>query len=344
MPASPRAPRPTLFEGVCAAFALGAPVGAPRAVAGGLLHRVWRVATAEGAFAVKVLNAAIAQRPGARDEYRQSERIAAAMAAAGVPAVVAREAPGGPVQEIGDATVLVYDWVEGAALPPDPAPPARTRLIGGYLGRMHARRIALPGLRPPEPAAFPDEEWARLARRAAGQGLAWADDVGGALPDLSRWSALYRDAIGRLGGALVVSHRDLDQKNVLWRADGSPAIIDWEAAGLVNPTLDLAGWALDWSGQTVGPPAPETFAAFLAGYRAAGGPARDAGRDALWGCLGGWLGWLRFNLARSLGDEGADAAERALGRRETVATLATIRRYTAGLDGWAGWLDAGLRG
>lgn len=32
----------------------------------------------------------------------------------------------------------------------------------------------------------------------------------------------------------VISHRDLDPKNVMWKND-APYIIDWEAAGYVNP-------------------------------------------------------------------------------------------------------------
>lgn len=327
---------------VCAVFALGAPVAEPEAVTGGLLHRLWRLTTTRGRFAVKVLNPALVRRPGGRDEYRLTERIARAMAAAGVPAVTARDArggDGGPVQEIGGATMMAFAWVEGERLSPGPASPERARLIGALLARMHTLDLAVPGLRPPRWEPFADGEWATLVDRAGATGLPWAGALRAALPELAALNALYTGAIAPLGRTLVPSHRDLDQKNVLWRDARTPAIVDWETAGLTNPTLDLAGWALDWAGQTVGPPSRATFDATLAGYRDAGGPLRDAGRTALHGCLGNWLGWLQFNMRRSLGDDDADPDERALGLRETVDTLAIVRSLAANLDTWGGWLD-----
>ena len=37
---------------------------------------------------------------------------------------------------------------------------------------------------------------------------------------------------------LVISHRDLDPKNVLWHGEEA-LVIDWEAAGYVNPYQEL---------------------------------------------------------------------------------------------------------
>lgn len=43
----------------------------------------------------------------------------------------------------------------------------------------------------------------------------------------------------------VISHRDLDPKNVMW--DGmNPYLIDWEAAGPVNPYQEFLEVALYW--------------------------------------------------------------------------------------------------
>lgn len=45
-----------------------------------------------------------------------------------------------------------------------------------------------------------------------------------------------------------MSHRDLDQKNVLWNTDNHPHLIDWESAGWTNPMVELVTMALNWGG------------------------------------------------------------------------------------------------
>ncbi len=36
----------------------------------------------------------------------------------------------------------------------------------------------------------------------------------------------------------MISHTDLDRKNVIWQKN-VPFIIDWEASGYINPTIEL---------------------------------------------------------------------------------------------------------
>ena len=55
----------------------------------------------------------------------------------------------------------------------------------------------------------------------------------------------------KLAGYQVISHRDLDPKNVMWK-EKNPYIIDWEAAGYVNPYQELVEvlnyWIVDAEG------------------------------------------------------------------------------------------------
>jgi len=325
---------------ICAAYKLGAPLAGARTVRGGLLHRMWRVTTTKGDFAVKELNPDIMRKSGARDEYRRSERIAAAMAAAGVPAVTARRAHGDSVWDLDGATVMVFDWVDGETMPWGAVSPEQGERVGAMLGRIHTCHPDAPGLSAPEWSMFEDTHWNLLVDQAMEQEAPWASALSVALPDLAAWSASYRAASAKLTRTLVVSHCDLDQKNVLWRDAVTPAIVDWEAAGLTNPALELAGAALDWSGQPAGPPLEATFVAVLEGYRRAGGVACDAGRDALHGVMGNWLNWLEFNTRRALGATAEGSDERALGVRETVRTLDILRRLAENLERWGGLLDA----
>ncbi len=327
---------------LCTLFHLGEPIDPPQAVQGGLLHRLWRLHTTQGVFAVKQLNPVIMRKVDIRDEYRLTERIAEAMAVRDVPAAVALkgEGDGGTVQEIDDATYIVYNWIEGETLSIQAVEPERTRLIGTILARMHGLpRQDFPELELPDWEPFSEDEWDMLTFQASDRVIPWTQQVRNALPLLVEWSKLATEASKMLNRTSVISHRDLDQKNVIWRDAASPVVIDWEAAGLTNPTMDVVGAALYWSGQNVQPPREESFHSLLEGYVTAGGVIHDPGIVAVHGVIGNWLGWLLFNMHRSLGESVNSEEERLLGVHETTHTLSTLRALATNAEIWAQWVE-----
>ncbi len=327
------------IELLCNACGLGNPLQEPQAVSGGLLHSLWRLNTTQGTFALKQLNAVIMQKPFIHDSYRLSEDIAQVMASQGVPAVVALNCDGDPLQEIEGATFIAYPWIEGQTLTAEAVEPERARLIGELLGRMHALHLQFPPLPLPEWEHFRDDDWDLLTVHAYDAGIAWATPVRAVMHKLIEWSHLSEQAGERLSHTYVVSHRDLAQKNVIWQDERTPWLIDWEAAGLVNPTMELVSTALDWSGLATGVVREDTFVAMVESYVAAGGVVQDAGIDALNGVMGIWLNWLVFNMRRSLGESIFDEEERQLGIRETPLAIARLRTLAHYAEKWASWID-----
>ena len=122
----------------------------------------------------------------------------------------------------------------------------------------------------------------------------------------------------------MLSHRDMDSKNVLWtrtETGDQPLVIDWEAAGRVHPLQERLETALCWSDD-----GRRTccFDAFMEGY---GSLPRDASRlaeQAAAAVVLGRLDWLRYNLLRSLGGEGADEEARQLGCSEALQVLRSL--------------------
>jgi Ser/Thr protein kinase RdoA (MazF antagonist) len=300
---------------------------------------MWRLTTTRGCYAVKQLNPAIMSRPHIHDIYRLSERIAAAMADQGIPAVAALDCAGDPLQLHDDTAWLVYEWVDGEIFARQPVESGYARQIGTILGRIHALQLQFPGLELPEWEVIPDDDWDMLTYHAADMQLSWAYPVRAAMSRLIEWSHLETEAGRVLNQTLVVSHRDLDQKNVIWQDAHTPHIIDWEAAGLINPTMELVSVALYWSGQAVGETNEDAFASVMEAYIQAGGVVRDAGIDALHGYMGTWLGWLLFNMRRSIGESINSEEERQLGIHETTQTLAILRSLANNIETWAGWVD-----
>jgi thiamine kinase-like enzyme len=348
---------------LCARYGLGAPTAPLVAVPGGRLHRVWKLATTTGVYAVKQLNPA---RPGYATAARgggpwtATELAAAALAEVGIPAVVARWGPDGPVSAVDDACVLVYPWISGTTLGPESVAPARARQIGALLGRIHAARLdpaalvaRLPARAdgaawntsgfalPWEVSAQRDDGWVLLARRGIAAGQPWGEPLRALRQRLALWGARARQALPDLYRTQVFSHRDMNQHNILWRTPTAPRVIDWEYAGMVHPTVDLADTALNWAGITLGPPDVDAFAAVLAGYRDAGGAIQADGRDALYVTLWSWLDWVRYMAPRSLGDGATTDEERAIGTSETLKTLGAVRTLGEQLDLWASRLERG---
>lgn len=329
----------TLWQNIAAVYGLGAWNAPPQAVAGGLKHRLYRARTAQGEYAVKVLSPHLLREPGHLARYGRAERIAQAAARAGLPAVCALPGLDGPVQPVGAAAVMVFPWLAGATLPPTSASPDAAKQIGALLGRLHALAPSVPGLEPPAVPYFPDNYWAGLARQGEKDCAAWAGAVETALPGLCEWSEAASQAREAMGDTWTATHRDMDQKNVLWSDPHTPFLLDWEEAGAMNPALELMGAALNWAGQAAGPPDAAVFAAFLAGYRSATPLAPAALRHAAVAVMDKWLVWLDFNLNRSLAPQ-TPPDERETANGAAMHALATLHTLAADTPRRLLWCEA----
>ena len=320
-------------------YELGPVRAAPVPLAGGLKHKAYRLETARGDYVVKALNPSLAAVPGACDGFRRSEQAAAALAALGLPALPALRGPDGTaVTEIGTQAFLVFPWCEGRALAPVPAPPAQAHQIGVLLGRIHAQNLPWDGAEVFSSAPA-EAHWHALAAQARRLNAAWAGTLEAALSALEDWGRRAAAAARALPQPPIVSHRDLDQKNVLWRGPRDPVIIDWEAAGPVAPALDVMTAALNWGGQSSGPPDRAAFEAVLRGYRAVCGFSVADARPALEGRLTAWLVWLEFNVERALQGEAAPPPEHARTVQEIGTCLSVLSALSAGIPRWASWAE-----
>jgi len=96
----------------------------------------------------------------------------------------------------------------------------------------------------------------------------------------------------------VVSHRDFDPKNVLW--DGEEfRIIDWEAAGEIDPMEELIALAFEWSGFELGEVDQTLFNAFFKSYTEAGAVIKQNHLVlGLQGFIHNYEEWYAFNKVR----------------------------------------------
>jgi Ser/Thr protein kinase RdoA (MazF antagonist) len=237
------------------------------------------------------------------------------------------ESPGGP------ALVRVHEWADGWPIPDRAVAPALAERVGAVLARLHA--IARPvtterwSLGPLAQA----EHWARVAQRAAVRGLPWAD----ALPAVGAVAARAEELGAELaarGWPMVATHRDLNQKNALLRADGGPVVLDWDVAGPWTAAEETVAAALEWAGANAGEPDPAVVRTLVAGYRAAGGELRRPPPESLAGWLFKQVGWLELHVRRALDDDPAAAAAGPVAAGRVPGLVATVLRIGAGAERW----------
>ena len=321
------------FDKLCEAAGIGNRHGEPAQIMGGLLHSMYRVETATGKYAVKVLNPQVMLRPRAMPDIVNGERIAA-VAAQYIPALPAKRFANEVVLKIDGQYYMVFDWVEGGSIYNGGITPWHCEQVGMILGKLHT--IDFSPLNLPRPAAFAEEtvDWDGYSVNGEKSGLPWAEELSLHREKLREWNQRYLIAMKYLENRLVVGHRDIDPKNVLWCND-RPVVIDWESAGYINPSQEFIIHALYWSDSS-GSISKEKFMAFARGY------ASSTGFDEVdWRMVmdaGLCPDWLTYNLKRSLGVESADDAERQLGTEQVFVTISYLKRYEASIAQIIEWM------
>lgn len=319
------------ISNICDQFHLGKALNNAVPVRGGLIHRMWRIDTSQGSYAIKELDATIMKRSGIYQSYIQSEQIAAILKTKQIPiatALLMNQTT--PLYEVDGMVVMVFPWVEGKALILNQVTMEHAKQIGAIVASIHAANIKLMDLSIPDTHFISEEHWHSLVSEAISKKLSWAAVASTNLPHLIAWSSAYQKAQQQLCKHLVISHTDMDPKNVLWCNDTSPVLIDWEGAGLINPTADLMNVAIEWAGMTDHIFKEDIFSAVIEGYCNNGGSIIECDvYDALDGLIGGCLGWLKFNMCRSLDSTIFDVDAQKLGLVETEITLKKLNFLAA---------------
>lgn len=312
-------------EKLCHTLRLGELTGEPEPISGGFLHRMYAVETTQGKYAVKALNPQIMLRPTAMQNYIHSERIAN-IAVHRVPALPAKRFNGIFMHEIDKQYYLVFDWVPGKSLRLNETTAIHCNKMGAILADLHMTDFSKLGLTndPSDHGQLTD--WKDYMLNGQEHHAAWANLLRDNINKLYEWNTQAIKAAEQLASNTVISHRDLDPKNVLWIQD-NPVLIDWEAAGYTNPMQELTETAVYWSEDETGNVDKGRFLAFIDGYSKRYGTLEADWRTVLDSGFLGKLGWLEYNLKRSLRIECTDEKEQRLGTEQAVGTISAIRRY-----------------
>ncbi len=334
------------FAKLCLSYNLGRPAREPEQIFGGFLHRMYRLETDLAEYAVKALNPEIMKRSTAMDNYIFSEKAANLAHENGINALPAIVSKGSFMHEVDGQYYLLFPWVEGRPLAHGVIDLECCQIIGKNLARIHRTDFSalLDGdVREEEwhPIA---EDWAGYADQGAEQDMEWSSLLLMNLGNLRAWEDRVNTSLKLLLNNRVISHRDLDPKNVLWDDNRVPVFIDWEAAGLINRVQELLEVAMYWSASDTGLPDKESFLALIAAYLHQGGTIHNHWLDALNAGFQGKLEWLAYSIRRSLRLECTDEQDQEIGTREVTSTLQALENYAGSIPVVLEWLEESTQG
>ncbi|ACT03520.1 phosphotransferase [Paenibacillus sp. JDR-2] len=327
---------PCQIEALCNELGLGDITIAPTAVSGGLLHRMYAVQTTSGRYVVKALNPEIMARPTAMQNFIRSELIAN-RASDFVPALPAKTFNGHSIQQVGEQFYLVFEWMDGKSLKPSEINSNHCKIMGSILSSLHKGDFSDLGIVniPPEDRGLTD--WNFYLEKGQENNAEWTSLLLENTPMLNEWNLEAINSAKQLLTSMVISHGDLDPKNVLW--NDKPILIDWECAGYRNPKLDLIETAIYWSENESGEIDHDRFLSFIDGYRGTTQTHIHANwRMILANSFLGKLDWLEYCLKRSLWIDCTDPDEQKSGTEQVAGTILNIKLYAEKLNEIERWL------
>ena len=327
------------MEKLMSTLRLGRLLEEPVRIEGGLLHKMYRVSTSDGLFAVKALNPEIMKRPDALVNTIRSEKVAKAFDGL-IPAVMSLEIDGKQVHKLGEAYYMVFPWTEGTPVFSTEITPYHCEVIGSILGKMHQQNLKVEGMVPEEDsfALFNWEAYLERIHESEFSDKEWAAAYKKSVTDIMRWNETACEAESYLSEYIVISHRDLDLKNVMWN-DDKPYVIDWEAAGYVNPYREFLEVVNYWTVDEAGKPDKEKYDALVNEYRKYMDIGTVKWDEVFQGSYIGMLGWLEYNVKRALGMEISDEAEILLGESQVIGTIQELYFYQKKIGQLREWLN-----
>jgi homoserine kinase type II len=306
-------------------------------LADGLMNRNWRLDTATGVYALKLL------RDVPVETAARSAKVLNGLAAAGLPVCAPVNARDGePVLRIRERGYVLSPWASGSHMQGIELPLSQVTAFGALVATIHhalsdSARVPLPpaATRPRAKVTSPDKAVAKADRfltaiAGIGQASEFDETARALLEERKALIDKHRACVpaeGDLPGRFGWTHGDLQYRNVLHSEEAIKAVLDWDRLAVKPLGEEVARTAQVQFGGEHGYLDLERVAAFVSGYRTVMPLSREEVADAVdrlwWKRMSDY--WI-FEFHYDRGDHGPDSlmasSERLLAwwtdRREDV--------------------------
>ena len=318
-----------LIHKICQRLDLGTPTIPAERIYGGLLHKMWKLTTDKNSYAIKARAPGIDfKNQASENSYELSEKIDTIFDYDGIPAISAIHKDGDYLVEIDGAFFLIYPWVNAKTLPSNqPISDQHGIKIAALISKIHTINLnifSLPSSQDPEFNTLSSEQILEAIKNSQAKKAPFATELKKHQKILLMLNQKYLDSIPHLKKQSVISHGDLDPKNVLWDAEDQPILIDWESARRLNPTHEIINACFDWSGISLENNFNKNlFFKILEAYQKAGSALdQNLLAPTFYAVAGNWIHWMIFNIQRFC--ETQDSEVLNLSAEQVSQTLRTI--------------------
>lgn len=312
---------------------LGEFLSEPQRVYGGYMHKMYKLETSTGIYAVKLLNPAIMKRQDALNNFKRAEFLEEKLEEQGIPVVPAIRFRGEKMQCIEEQYFYVFQWIDGIKLNWNKIEKVHCHTVGKLLAKIH--KIESVSGRYAEIVNFDWDAYIQLSKVNCieiTQVLELNRDL------LYEAMDEYNRAIKNLPDCSCITDGDLDCKNILW-LNGNPLIIDLESLDYGNSLLDMYRLALSWSGDVLSDINYNYLAEFIKAYLKEFGSV-NIDWNLLYGIGFSWIEWLEYNIRRALMLESDSEEERQLGIQQVKETIPRIKYYASIKEELIGYLES----
>lgn len=269
-------------------------------VTGGLSHEMYKVVTDKATYAIKKLNSGVMKRKEAYANFVFSEKVTEIAKAKGISAIGAIKLENDIMRKIEDDFFMVFPWLEGKTLKAEEITKQHCEIIGKVLANIHNIDFSEIENTDKKKIEFEEVDWNEYFLLAKKQNKDYASILEENSDLLYELNKKTKEAVQYANQNLVISHTDSDRKNVMWQGN-TPFIIDWEASGYINPTIELIQVAWYWSGGDVENLDYDKFEMIINTYKQYSKRKIDENIDkTIYADIYGGLEWVAYNLKRSL--------------------------------------------
>ena len=302
-------------------------------VSGGLSHRMYKVSTDKGIYAIKELNSGVMKRTEAFSNFIFSEKVAEIVKHNKITAIGAMKVNNDIITKIDDSYYMIFEWLDGRILNADEITEKHCEIIGEILAKIH--NIDFTEIEDEKRKNIDLEyfEWNKYCNLAEKHNKVYTNLLKENIDLLYKLNEKSIKALEYANENLIISHTDLDRKNVMWQ-EYNPFIIDWEASGYINPTIELIQVAWYWSGGDVENIDYNKFRILIKSYKKYYKSNIDKNvYNLVYADNYGGLGWLNYNLKRSLCIENNyEQDEIELAENEVIQSINEVKYNYSQLD------------
>ena len=281
-------------------FDLGSKIIKVTQIHGGLSNRMYRVETDQAEYAIKKLNKTLMQNKSEFERIVFAEKVAKIAEENGISVERALEFENRIIHKMDEDYYMIFNWNYGSHFQPEDVTDETCNTIGELLAKIHNLDLSKIEAEKSKEMQIRTIDWNSLAKIAKEQNKYYYKDLVENIEILYEINKKTNEALEYAKSNLIISHRDLIKKNILWN-NNIPTVIDWESSGYVNPTVELVQVCWNWANGDVGKFEFEKFEIIVNSYlQNIKNYKKEDMKKLIYANLWEAIEWLEYNLKRSL--------------------------------------------